>query len=192
MSVRFLRRGASVLLLLLAGWVLLGCAAPVVPEVSPLPSVGSEPPVGVFVPSELELPPELPPEPVVQASVPAPSLGLCDEWSALAVDLGFDLGSLSRWGDILWRESRCLPDAFNRSDPNGGSYGLAQINGFWCRPSRYFPAGWLQAQGVLSSCDDLFDPVVNLAAAAAVFGYSVERNGCGWLPWSTRSTRWCM
>jgi hypothetical protein len=61
----------------------------------------------------------------------------------------------------------------------GGSAGYFQINYFWCKPSTYWPTGWLQAQGILDDCAELFDPQINVRAAVAIW-----RNS-GWLPWKT-------
>lgn len=72
----------------------------------------------------------------------------------------------------MYRESRCNADSHNPSDPNTGSYGLVQVNGFWCQE-------WLQAQGILSQCSDLFDPAINLEAGLAIY------NRSGWNPWSS-------
>ena len=80
---------------------------------------------------------------------------------------------------VVRRESACTPTAYNATDPNGGSYGLTQINGFWCRPSKYWPQGWLQAHGIVGACEDLWDPMTNLKAA-----YAIHRNS-GWVPWRT-------
>lgn len=114
----------------------------------------------------------------------------CPEWHPTAIEAGWDTDHLERLGYIIWRESRCQPDAFNGDDPNGGSVGLVQINQYWCKQNRYNPDGWLQAQGVLGHCDDLHDPLTNLTAALAIYGYA-EGRGCGWSPWTTRNTRWC-
>jgi hypothetical protein len=48
------------------------------------------------------------------------------------------------------------------TDPNGGSAGAMQINYFWCKPSRYYANGYLQAYGLIRTCDDLFDLEDNL------------------------------
>jgi len=122
-------------------------------------------------------------------TLPEPT-GRCAQWQHTATAAGWTQQQWERLDYVLWRESRCEHDARNGTDPNGGSYGLAQINGFWCRPSKYHPAGWLQAQGVLNECSDLYDPVINLTAARAVWDYA-EAKGCGWSPWTTRNTRWC-
>jgi hypothetical protein len=103
----------------------------------------------------------------------------CAQVGALALAAGLPKKQLPTALRIAQRESRCTP-AFNPTDPNGGSYGHYQINGFWCRPNRYWPTGWLQAKGVLNKCTDLYQPEVQAAAMVAIY-----RNS-GWLPWSTR------
>jgi hypothetical protein len=65
------------------------------------------------------------------------------------------------------------------TDPNGGSYGIMQINGFWCIPNTHWPTGWLQAQGLVTTCDDLYSATANLQAALAIWQDS------GWQAWST-------
>jgi hypothetical protein len=114
----------------------------------------------------------------------------CPEWHPTAIAAGWDIDQLHRLGYIIWRESRCDPNAFNGDDPNSGSRGLTQINGFWCLPSKSHPDGWLQDQEVLAHCDELYDPMINLIAAYNVWRYAEDR-GCGWSPWTTRNTKWC-
>jgi hypothetical protein len=80
---------------------------------------------------------------------------------------------------VAVRESRCTSDAFNAMDTMGGSAGVYQINYFWCKPSTYWPTGWLQAQGILTTCDELFNAVTNTRAMVAIW------NNSGWLPWKT-------
>lgn len=117
----------------------------------------------------------------------------CPQWHDEAIDAGWPIGDLARLDQIMWRESRCQPDAINPRDPNGGSRGLVQINAFWCRKNRYEPnaAGFLGALQVLEHCDELLDPAVNLEAARWIFAYQVFGGRCGWQPWTTRNTRWC-
>ena len=104
---------------------------------------------------------------------------LCEQVFDTAKAIGWPADQLGMLVAIAQRESRCQPDAFNPSDPNGGSYGIMQINGFWCQPSRYWPNGYLQAYGLLTKCTDLFDRETNLRAALAIFNYSN-----GWRAWS--------
>jgi hypothetical protein len=97
----------------------------------------------------------------------------------LAQTLGWPVEQLATLRYIAHAESRCMPWAHNTKDPNGGSYGIMQINGFWCLPNTYWPTGWLQAHSILATCDDLFNATTNLQAARAIQSQS------GWQPWST-------
>ena len=104
---------------------------------------------------------------------------LCEQVFDTAKAIGWPADQLGMLVAIAQRESRCQPDAFNPSDPNGGSYGIMQINGFWCQPSRYWPNGYLQAYGLLTKCTDLYDRETNLRSALAIYRYSN-----GWRAWS--------
>lgn len=111
--------------------------------------------------------------------------GRCGEWHDLAIAIGWPESQWPKLSYVMYRESRCKPSAFNGKDPNGGSRGLMQINGYWCRKNKYNPQGWLQAQGILRDCNDLHDPQINLQAGLAMWNYSQKHNGCGWRPWAT-------
>lgn len=97
----------------------------------------------------------------------------------MAKHVGFPEHELATVVAVAYRESRCQPDAFNANDPNGGSNGVMQINQFWCKPSRYYANGYLQAYGLIRGCDDLFDLEDNLRSALAIYRYSN-----GWRAWS--------
>ena len=112
--------------------------------------------------------------------------GKCGEYHDLAISVGWTEAQWRKLSFVMNRESRCNTMSFNKTDPNGGSRGLIQINGYWCKKNRYSPNGWLQAQGILNTCEDLFNPEVNLRAGLAMWNYSQQRNGCGWRPWATR------
>ena len=103
----------------------------------------------------------------------------CTQVATIALAEGLPPSELETALRVAVRESRCTSDAYNALDTNGGSYGLYQINGFWCRPNTNWPTGWLQAKGILTNCDDLYDPTTNTKAMVAIW-----RNS-GWLPWST-------
>ena len=105
----------------------------------------------------------------------------CDDAVQLARAIGFPEEELETLRTVMSRESgpTCAPTAFNASDPVGGSYGLTQINGFWCVPNSQWTIGWLQAQDILNECSDLFDPEISLRATLAIFFNS------GWNPWRT-------
>lgn len=116
--------------------------------------------------------------------------GHCDGWLLLALSIGWPADEMNKLSMIIHRESRCNPLSFNETDPNGGSRGLMQINGFWCRPWRYSELGFLQERGILNSCDDLYDPQINLRAGLAIFMYGEENYGCGWKnAWATRCSK---
>ncbi len=126
---------------------------------------------------------------VVIASIPATTttsttlpaiVTTCTQVGTLAVAEGLPPSELETALRIAVRESRCTSDAFNADDPNGGSYGIYQINGFWCLPNTYWPTGWLQAKGIIETCADLFNPTLNTRAMVAI-----HRNS-GWAPWSTK------
>lgn len=133
----------------------------------------------------LPQPSNVPPSTVaVPASVPITTttittIATCDDALQLALDLGFPADQLATLQLVLHRESRCLAHAFNPDDPNGGSYGLTQINGFWCLPNSQWPIGWLQEKGILDECSDLFNATISLRATHAIYLNS------GWNPWRT-------
>jgi hypothetical protein len=137
-----------------------------------------------FSPSKTQAPAPV----VVPAVIPAtttttttmPALvTTCAQVATLALAAGLPPNELETALRVAVRESRCTSDAFNASDPSGGSYGIYQINGFWCRPSAYWPTGWLQAKGIVTDCKDLYAPEVNTRAMVAIWANS------GWLPWKT-------
>lgn len=107
----------------------------------------------------------------------------CPEYAMAVAFVGFPAHERNMALRVMHKESRCIYTVFNSLDPNGGSIGLMQINMFWCKPSRYFSDGWLQTQGIVDDCDDLYNPLTNLKAAKAIWNYSVENNGNGWQPW---------
>jgi hypothetical protein len=116
--------------------------------------------------------------------------GHCDSWTFMALSVGWTYNEFEKLSYVIHRESRCNPLSFNETDPNGGSRGLMQINGFWCRPWKYSEKGWLQDRGIINSCEDLFDPVLNLRAGLAIFMYGEENYGCGWKnAWATRCSK---
>ena len=110
---------------------------------------------------------------------PSAPKSLCEQVFDTAKAIGWPADQLGMLVAIAQRESRCQPNAFNATDPNGGSYGIMQINAFWCQPSRYWPNGYLQAYGLLTKCTDLFDRETNLRSALAIYRYSN-----GWRAWS--------
>ena len=112
-----------------------------------------------------------------------PANMLCPQWAQMAIDVGWLETDLPKIDAVMHRESRCFSNSHYAKDPHGGSYGLMQINAFWCKPSRWYPNGYLQSFGVLSNCKQLFHPRTNLIAARLIWQYSHTQYGDGWLPW---------
>ena len=100
----------------------------------------------------------------------------CAEWADLALRAGFTPSDLPTALQVMELESMCLPDAIG---DNGSSFGLMQINRFWCEPSRYWPNGYLQTFGMLDDCVELLDPLTNLTVA-----WHIAANH-GWANWTT-------
>jgi len=105
-----------------------------------------------------------------------PYTSACEQFSALAVNLGWPADQRTVLESIMFRESRCIPNSVNTKDPNGGSRGLMQINGFW--------TPWLKDAGIITKAENLLQAEVNLRAALAIYNYGIERHGYGWGPWS--------
>lgn len=98
------------------------------------------------------------------------------QFAALGVNLGWPVEQYNKLTKIIERESSGNPSAWNRTDPMGGSYGLLQINGFWCRSKN----SYLQGLGIVTSCKSLLDPETNLRAGLVIW------NRSGWNPWGTK------
>jgi len=105
-----------------------------------------------------------------------PYTSACEQFSALAINLGWPADQRTVLESVMVRESRCIPNAVNSKDPNGGSRGLMQINGFW--------TPWLIDAGIITSAENLLQADVNLRAALAIYNYGVDKHGYGWGPWS--------
>ena len=98
-----------------------------------------------------------------------------EQFAALAVNLGWPVEQYEKLVMVISRESNGIATSHNIKDPMTGSYGLMQINGFWCRGANSF----LQKAGLLTSCEMLLDPQINLRAGLIIYTRS------GWSPWRT-------
>jgi len=162
----------SLLISLTSVWVLQKPPAPTDDERRPAPVTvwqGSEP--------ASPQPPATTPQP--RQTTPITQIDACGAVFHMARYVGWPEHELATVVAVAYRESRCQPTAFNPRDPNGGSAGVMQINYFWCKPSRYFPNGYMQAYALIKTCDDLFDLETNLRAALNIYRYSN-----GWRAWS--------
>lgn len=123
----------------------------------------------------------MPPVSIAQAKhdrmypIEVPASALCPQWWQTAVDVGWRKSLLPTLDYLMWRESRCLPDQHNTDDPNGGSRGLVQVNGFW--------TPWLASKGIVKRSEGLFRPRRNLRAALAIYNYADTKYGNGFGPW---------
>jgi hypothetical protein len=100
----------------------------------------------------------------------------CAEWADVALRGGFTVDQLPVALQVAEFESMCLPDAIG---DNGQSFGLWQINDYWCTPVKYWPQGYLQTMGIVSDCTDLLNPLIN---AHAAWHISTQY---GWQNWTT-------
>jgi hypothetical protein len=107
-----------------------------------------------------------------------PYSSACEQFSALAINLGWDPEQRTVLESIMKRESNCTPNAINRKDPFGGSRGLLQINGSWHK--------WLTAKGIIAKPADLLQAQTNLLAGLEIYNYGMKRYGFGWGPWSVK------
>ena len=143
----------------------------------PAPTADDLAPAPITVWQGLEPASPTPPTTVVTTPITQPDA--CQTVFDMARHVGWPEHELTQLVAVAYRESRCNPDAFNATDPNGGSAGVMQINYFWCKPSSYYTNGYLQSYGLLRTCDDLFDLEDNLRSALAIYRYSN-----GWRAWS--------
>lgn len=97
----------------------------------------------------------------------------CQEWIPEAVAAGWpaDRELLETLMSIIWRESRCQPDAWNGHDA-----GLTQIN--------QIHTAWIAELGLGDHPEAMFDPALNLEFAWKLYSSREAKGLCGWKPWS--------
>jgi hypothetical protein len=106
-----------------------------------------------------------------------PNTTACEQFSALAINLGWDPDQRTVLESIIKRESNCTPNSINHKDPRK-SFGLMQVNGFWL--------DYLRERGIITELEDLLHADTNLLAGLAIYNYGMERYGFGWGPWSVK------
>lgn len=89
--------------------------------------------------------------------------GQCGEWHNLAIEVGWSEDEWPWLSGVIYRESRCQPDAWNGADA-----GLVQIN--------KIHREWLSQNG-WTHPDSMFDPRANLTFAKMLY----DTSGCR--PW---------
>ena len=97
----------------------------------------------------------------------------CQEWVPEAIQAGWpaDRQILETLMSIMWRESRCQPDAWNGHDA-----GLTQINQIHSK--------WIAELGFGNHPDAMFNPLLNLEFAWKLYRSREAKGLCGWKPWS--------
>ena len=95
----------------------------------------------------------------------------CAQYVADAITAGWPADQAPMLARVMFRESRCIPSAYNAQDTGGGSYGLLQINGQH--------KDWLMQTGFITGLDDLFVPSVNLKVSAHLYSM------VGWSAWAS-------
>lgn len=97
----------------------------------------------------------------------------CQEWIPTALEAGWpsDRQLLETLMSVLWKESRCQPQAWNGHDA-----GLAQIN--------QIHTAWIAELGLGDHPDAMFDPLLNLTFAWKLYSSREAAGKCGWTPWS--------
>jgi hypothetical protein len=110
-----------------------------------------------------------------------PYTSACEQFSALAVNLGWPADQRTVLESVMARESNCTPQAHNTTlnKDKSQDWGLLQINGrSWTK--------WLQEKGIITQVEDLLHAETNLLAGLEIYNYGVERYGFGWGPWSVK------
>jgi soluble lytic murein transglycosylase-like protein len=110
-----------------------------------------------------------------------PYTSACEQFSALAVNLGWPADQRTVLESVMARESNCTPQAHNTTlnKDKSQDWGLLQINGrSWTK--------WLIGKGIITQASDLLHAETNLLAGLEIYNYGVERYGFGWGPWSVK------
>ena len=95
----------------------------------------------------------------------------CQQWLQTALEAGWPNNRkiLDRLGFVMWRESRCQPEA-----DSGPDHGLTQINQIHTQ--------WITDLGW--TLEDMKDPAKNLRFAWLLYSGREANGQCGWTPWS--------
>ena len=145
-----------------------------------------------LVPAMAAEAPQSPPEPLrrpvassTTTTPPAPSYDLlevpdgqsCPGWIDVARRVGWPEEELPMVGAVTYFESRCLNSV--RGDKQASWTAFQIHTKSWCRPTKYYPNGYLQAMRIVKTCEDLLDPETGARAALAIWQYG------GWKQWTT-------
>ena len=117
------------------------------------------------------LAPTLPPVPLVGPDTP------CQEWIPTAVAQGWpeDRDILETLASVMWRESRCQPEALSKAS----DHGLLQIN----EPTH---RAYVEELYGIPFEIAMADPAKNLNFAWHLYAELEAQGRCGWQPWSLK------
>lgn len=122
-----------------------------------------------------------PRQPTVEELYPLDSLPAdwkCTEYFHLSLNAGWTIVDWPRLGNIMYRESRCIPTACGKTDsPNirkCRDWGLLQINDYSWKTT---------VRGLGLDIEQMWEPYWNLWFGRWLFNYSLDKNGDGWQPW---------
>lgn len=119
------------------------------------------------------LPTTVTPRPIALVGPDTP----CQEWVDTAITAGWpaERETIETLMTVVWRESRCLPDAIRRNATTGNpvDVGLTQIN--------QIHRAWLADMGWTHL--DMTDPLANLTFAYRLYSSRESAGKCGWEPW---------
>ena len=151
-----------------------------------------------LVPAMAAEAPQTPPEPLrrpvastTTTTQPKPSKAVlqrsegesCPGWIDLAREVGWPEEELPMVAAVVYFESRCQADI---KGDKAKSFGLMQIHtSSWCKPNKYWPDGYLQAKGLLKTCDELLDPATNLRVGLEIWQVGTWKQ---WSTWKLAST----
>ena len=157
----------SYLAIKIGAWFISGLAAFVLLwDASKPPEPKLQPGVQITTTLNSVVPPTIALTPIPTTTAPKG----CAQYVADAISAGWPADQAPTLARVMFRESRCMPTAYNAKDSNGGSRGLMQINGTHKR--------WLMQLGYINNLDDLYNPDINLRAALHLYGM------VGWSAWA--------
>ena len=122
----------------------------------------------------------------IASPVSAESKWKCPQWQRLAREVGFTRADWPRLDAIMYRESRCRPQAQGYNKRADGTVwsidmGLTQIN-------NYSWVTYLRNLRIIKNSTDLLHPRTNLRAAKALYDYSKSKGYSPWHQWRTSSS----
>lgn len=104
---------------------------------------------------------------------------VCIEYVDDALLTGWESHDIPQLLRIMYRESRCAPEACGVTDRPDlrrcRDWGLMQINDYSWKTT---------IRSLHLDMEQMFDPYWNLFFARYIFEMAEERYGCGWQPWN--------